>query len=513
MNNKNELKAGIVLNYINQILGNLIPLFYTPIMLSLLGKSEYGLYKLSSSVTSYLGLISIGIGSAMSRYLIKTSTEKGKDAEEKMLGLFLVIFRVIALVVCLVGSILAFNLSLFYGASLSADELIRMKKLVLLMTCNTALSFSLSPYISIATTHERFIFIQLMSILSTCVAPIVNLIVLFLGYSSIGMAVTSLSLGVLTRGIYYIFVRNTLKIKAQYKEMPTHQIKEILGFSFWIFIANIVGQLYNATDTVMIGAIPALATVSVAVYNVGALFNKIVFDFTTGLSSLISPRTSKMVFSGATETELTELAIRIGRIQALIIGLVASGFIAFGRPFLDLYVGESYRDSYWVAVVMIVPYIIPAVQSVCLSITVSKNKHQFRSIVYLIIALLNVAGTWFLLHTALGIIGAALMTGIGVFLGHGVAMNWYYQKKVGLRIVLFWKKVGVTLVIPVLMCIVCLLIGLVIDFHPIFTLLTAIIVYTIIYCLGCWYLIMNHYEKELVTKTIKSVLNKIKKTK
>lgn len=67
---KSQLKIGIVLNYVNMILGNLIPIFYTPIMLTLLGQSEYGLYKLASSVTSYLSLISMGLGSAITRYLI-----------------------------------------------------------------------------------------------------------------------------------------------------------------------------------------------------------------------------------------------------------------------------------------------------------------------------------------------------------------------------------------------------------------------------------------------------------
>ena len=65
---RSQLKIGIILNYINIGLGNLIPIFYTPIMLTLLGQSEYGLYKLSSSVTSYLSLISLGIVSAVTRY-------------------------------------------------------------------------------------------------------------------------------------------------------------------------------------------------------------------------------------------------------------------------------------------------------------------------------------------------------------------------------------------------------------------------------------------------------------
>lgn len=59
--NKSQLKIGVILSYINLLLGNLIPVFYTPVMLQLLGQSEYGLYKLSSNITSYLSLISLGL--------------------------------------------------------------------------------------------------------------------------------------------------------------------------------------------------------------------------------------------------------------------------------------------------------------------------------------------------------------------------------------------------------------------------------------------------------------------
>ena len=110
---KSQLKIGIVLNYVNMILGNLIPIFYTPIMLALLGQSEYGLYKLASSVTSYLSLISMGLGSAITRYLIKSREEEGKEAEESMFGLFGVIFNIIAVAALIVGTILIMCLPLW----------------------------------------------------------------------------------------------------------------------------------------------------------------------------------------------------------------------------------------------------------------------------------------------------------------------------------------------------------------------------------------------------------------
>lgn len=494
---KSQLKIGIVLNYVNIILGNLIPVFYTPIMLSLLGQEEYGLYKLSSSVTSYLSLISLGIGSAVVRYLIKAREEEGQEAEERVLGLFMVIFQIITAVTLVIGTVLAFNLDCFYGQSLTDVELAKMKILVLIMACNMALSFSQTPYVSIVNAHEQFIFMQCANILTTCIGPIVNLIALYLGFASIGMAISSLLIGLICRVVYIIYVKKQLHIRARYTKLPTHLLKEILTFSFWMFIANVVGQLYNATDTILIGAVPALATVGVAVYSIGNTFNGIVFSLTTGISSLLAPKANKMVFRGASNDELTDLAIRTGRIQCYIITLIVTGFIAFGQPFISFYTGDGYADAYWVAILMMVPNMIPLVQSVCLSIITAQNKHKFRSLVYLGIAILNVVGTWLLLEP-MGIIGAALMTGVALIIGQGFLMNWYYHKKTGLNMLRFWGNIGKIYIIPVIMCIITLAISRYVDFYHLPILIIGIVLYTLVYCILNWTLVMNDYEKNLI---------------
>lgn len=507
---KSQLKTGIVLNYVNIILGNLIPVFYTPIMLSLLGQKEYGLYKLSSSVTSYLSLISLGIGSAVVRYLIKAREEEGKEAEERVLGLFMVIFQIIAAAALLIGTILAFNLELFYGKSLSSAELSRMKVLVLIMVCNTALSFSQTPYASVVSAHEKFIFLQCANILTTCVGPLANLVALFLGYASIGMAVSTLLIGLICRLAYYAYVKKHMHIRANYGNLPTHLLKEILSFSLWIFISNVVAQLYNATDTVMIGMVPSLATTGVAVYNIGGIFNNIISSLTTGISSLLTPKANRMVFQKATNSELTDLTVRVGRIQALIMALVVSGFIAFGKPFIFFYAGEEYLDSYWVAVLVMLPNMIPLVQSMCLSILVAQNKHRFRSIVYLGMAILNVIGTWILMKY-MGVIGAALMSGIALIIGNGFIMNWYYQNRTGLDMIRFWKEIGKILMVPTVMCILTLVLSKYIDFYRLSTLALGIVLYSLIYCTINWLFILNDYEKNLIKGPSQSVINKVKR--
>ena len=505
---KNQLKIGIVLNYVNMVLGNLIPIFYTPIMLSLLGQSEYGLYKLASSVTSYLSLISMGLGSAITRYLIKAREEEGKEAEERMLGLFSVIFYVIAVAALVIGISLTLNLHRWYGNSLTTAELSRMKILVFMMVLSMALSFSQAPYISVVTAHERFLFNQCVGILSTCIAPLLNLVALYAGTASVGMAAMSLGMSVLIRTVYHLYVRKCMEIKPRYCELPVHMMKDILRFSFWIFVSNVVAQLYNTTDTVMIGMLPALATTGVAIYNVGGTFNSIMSSLTTGVSNLLTPKANRMVFQKASTSELSSLAIRVGRIQGYIMALIVSGFIAFGKPFISFYAGNEYLDSYWVAVLVMVPNMIPLIQSMCLSILVAENKHKFRSIVYLGIAILNVIGTWILMQY-MGVIGAALMSGIALAVGNGVIMNWYYQRVIGLDIVRFWKENGKIFIIPTVMCSIILLAAQYVDFYNVITMIIGIVMYTIVYCIANWIFVMNDYEKQLLTSPFQRIIGKM----
>ncbi len=508
---KSQLRIGAVLSYVNMAIGTLIPMFYTPIMLELLGQSEYGLYKLSSSVTSYLSLISFGIGSAMVRYFTKYRTEGDKDGEESIFGLFNVIFIVISGLTIIAGIVVTFFLESVYGVSLtSAGQIFRLKVLVLVLSATTALNFLSSPYTSVVTSHERFLFLQIINILTTVMVPIVNLIALCMGFKSIGLAVSSFGLTIIIRLLYVIYVRKSVKLKPNYKKMPKFLLKEILIFSFWVFVANIVNQLYNTTDTLIIGAIPALATIGVAIYNVGVTFNTMMLNFSLGILNVLTPKVNGMVFSGKSNSELTDLMIRIGRLQCYIVSIVCSGFIAFGQPFIKLWAGEGYEEAYWVAIVTMIPACIPLIQNVAMSVIVAQNKHRFRSLTYLFIAIVNVVGTIISVNQ-FGIVGAAVVTGVANVVGQGFIMNWYYWKKIGLEIPRFWKSVWHMYIIPILMCVIAIIISSFIVFNSWLIMFAGIIIYTIVFIILNWMFVMNDYEKDIFRGPLRKIKNKLKK--
>lgn len=492
----------MILSYINLGIGNLIPFFYTPIMLELLGQSEYGLYKIASSTTSYLSLMAFGIGSAVSRFIIKARTQEGKEAEERMFGLFNLLFQGIALLTLIVGGLITWKLDLVYGASLTAAELSRMRVLVGLMVINTAVSFSATSYNAVVSSHERFLFIHSINVISTIGTPVMNLVVLFLGYRSVGMAVISLMLNVLVRLIYIAYVRKALDLKPRYQNLPRNALREIFAFSFWVFVSNIVGQLYAATDTVIIGTVPALATIGAAVYSVGNTFTSIVFSLSQVTPGLFAPKVNQMVFSGCDDKQLSELVTKVGRMQAYIVALVCSGFIAFGMPFINCYVGPDYWEAYWIAVIILIPNCVPLVQSAANSVMQAKNMHRFRSIVYLFIAVLNILGTLILVQKY-GIIGAAIPTGFSYILGHGLIMNWYYWKKINLDIPKFWASIFPIFGVSGIMCIITLFLTRKILIDNWGKLAVSILLYTVAYVVVIWNLVVSQQEKEIVTTSLR----------
>ena len=99
----NQLKTGVILSYVSMFLSNIIAIVYTPIMLRILGRSEYGLYTLVNSVVGYLGLLSFGFDSTYVRYFSVYKARGDNETTAKLNGMFLTVFSAIAAITVIAG--------------------------------------------------------------------------------------------------------------------------------------------------------------------------------------------------------------------------------------------------------------------------------------------------------------------------------------------------------------------------------------------------------------------------
>ena len=410
--------------------------------------------------------------------------------------MILFIYAIIAVVVCIIGFLLTKGTGLFFGTGLNGSEIQRLKILMIIMTVSTAISFPVSVLSSVSIAYEKYIFRKMVDMVATIAAPILNLFVLFMGYASIGLAMIGLITQVLYGIIFTLYCKQKLNIVPRFKNMPFYMAKEILGFSVYVFASSIIDMLYWATDKVLIGAV--LGTVAVAVYNIGGTFTAMLQNMSSAISGVFGTRVNMMVFGNQPMEKLSELLIRIGRLQYYIVSLILSGYIVFGQIFIDVWAGKSYSQAYVIGLLTMVPLAVPLIQSIAFSVISAQNKLKFRTIVYAVIAVLNVIGT-ILVMPKFGIIGAATCTAVAFVVGNGILMNWYYWKVIKLDIVSFWKNILRISIVPVIMIVAGTAALRVIAIKNLWMVLILGIIYVALFGIASWILEMNVYEKSLVT--------------
>jgi len=503
----NQLKAGAVLSYVSMGLGYLVSIIFTPIMIRLLGQNDYGLYNLVSSVVSYLSVLNFGFGSAYIRYYSLYKVNEDKENIAKLNGMFLIIYFILGLVVVLAGILLAINTDLIFGAKLSTSELKKAKVLLIILVINLSISFPNIVFNSFIIANEKFIFQNMIQMIKILGNPFLVLPALLIGYGSVGMVIATTILNAIVEIINAIYCIKKLNMNFMFSNFDIRLMKEMTIFSSYIFINLVIDQINWNVDKFVLGRFHG--TVSVAIYGVASQLNNYYIAISTAISNVFIPRVHKMVVSSEDNIELTKLFTKIGRVQLIILALISSGLIFFGKPFINLWAGNNYKESYPIALLLILPVTVPLIQNIGIEIQRAKNLHKFRSLVYFFIALANLTVS-IPLASKYGGIGAALGTALSLIIGNGFVMNWYYKEKVGLDIKYFWKqilRITPAFIPPLLFGI------LIINYINQYKLLNFIgfgILYVIIYCLSMFFLGMNTYEKELIIKPIRKLFKIIK---
>ena len=70
-----QIKKGAIISYFSIIFNIIVGLIYTPWMIKLIGKSDYGLYVLANSFLAYF-LVDFGLSQSITRFISKYIAEK-----------------------------------------------------------------------------------------------------------------------------------------------------------------------------------------------------------------------------------------------------------------------------------------------------------------------------------------------------------------------------------------------------------------------------------------------------
>ena len=488
-----SVKLGAALSYLTIFLNIIFGLLVTPLMLRTMGDSEYGSYQLVGALVGYISVLDFGLGNAVIRYVAKFRAENNFKKEENFLAMCLCIYAVISTCIIIIGTIVYFALPTAFPKA-NTSELELMGKMLLVLVVNLALSMPFSMFPGIITGREHFTFAKTIAFLRVIVRIIAIVGVLSLGGRAFAVVVADTVCNIVfavVSAIYAILVLKT-KIRLSFFDVPF--LKEIFAYSFFVFLAMIIDQLYWKIGQFVIGVVKG--TEAVTPFATAMQLVTIFLQLSTAISALFLPRVTQMVLRKASSKEMTDFLIKTGRVQFMMLGVIVVGFITLGNQFVSLWVGSAYSEVYYITLIIIIPLTVPLIQSVGISVLQAMNKHAFRSIVYLIVTILNVALTFFLVDIW-GVIGVAVGTSACLIICNIIIINIYYHKVIKINVPRFFMGVfkGILPVIAIT-CLVCapfMLINK--NSYLIFACEGAAL--CAIYAAGIWFFGANKWEKSL----------------
>lgn len=501
--NSNQIKLGAIISYFAIVFNIVAGLIYTPWMVRQIGQSDYGLYSLALTVVSYF-TIDFGLSSAISRFISKYRAEGDENKVSNLLGIIYKLYLIIDILVFIILIVIWLFLNNIF-MSLTSNEIIKFKVIFCIIGLFTLISFPSETFNGILNSYEKFTTLKCLDLLNKILIIIFMIIALFMGYGLYALVIVNVSVGILIIGLKVFYIKKVLNIKVNFKYRSKPLLKEIFSFSIWMTVISIAQRLAVNISPTILGIFSG--SIAISVFAIGTTIEGYTWNFANALNGLFLPKVSRMVANSNDRTAITDLMVKVGRIQLLIIGMLIVGVISMGQEFIILWMGKGFKDSYLVVILLIIPGIITLTQEIANTLLIVVNEVKFRAILFILMAIVSLTIS-LILSPKLGAIGCGIGIFCGNIIGNVIGLNFVYLKVLKLDIFRFFKECHVKMCIPML---ISLGVGFMLSYYfpavrwTIF--FCKVFVLSSTYLLCMWIISMNRYEKGL----IKGIFKKIKR--
>ncbi len=494
---------GIILSYVKRILDVIAGLIYLPIILHFLSVEEYGLYQIVASLIAYLAIMDLGLSGTITRYYSQKLALNDEKGKEHVIAISLGIYLVIALLILLVGAGFYGLMNHLYGNTLSAAEIASAKKMLVILVIDVAVMIPGRIFSSLLTSHERFVFLRSITIIRSLLQPVLAALLLSANPAAFSLVIVQVILDFIIIIATMIYSFRSLNLRIRLQKPDPELTKSMLKFSFFLLIYVIVEQIYWGTGKVVLGAV--VGTAAVAIFSLAIQINMFARLFASAIISVMLPKVTRIATISSDMCEINQIFRKVGRAQYFVIGLMVTGFILFGKGFIQLWVGAEFQDAYVMTLIIMIPYAIDLTINIGTTILQAKNLHSRQSVILSISACLTIILS-IPLSRLYGGIGAAVALGFSFFAGNGVASLVYYAK-VGIDVRTFSKELLPAIGSTILALLVGYGLVKVISPRSWVSMAEGIIIYSIMYLVFSWFLSIKKEERA----TVKNYIIQMKK--
>lgn len=384
-----NIKFGVILSYVSMLASFLVTLLFTNRILNHIGDYNYGLYTFVTSITAWLTIASSALTASYLRFTSIEAAEKNSTSRTNTI--YLKLFSFIGIMVIILG--LTFCSIMFLKkinfASYSWEDSKVMYVLFAISIVNIAITTATTVFKMFITYKSRFIFEKTLALLIVLLNHIGQFFVAYYTKSIIALAAYILLVSIFNVIVQYIYSRKKCGIKFEKVSIKENSglIKSIAIFSSVLLINSVVDQINSNVDKTLLGFFSQPRDVTV--YQMGMQFNSYLVVMVAAISGVFAPKINKLVANQKTQ-ELNVLFAKVSRLQSIVVCCISFGFVACGKEFIIWWIGESRVDAYYVGAVLMIINIMPLAVKTSVDIQRAMNMHYFRSIMYFLIAIINI---------------------------------------------------------------------------------------------------------------------------
>jgi O-antigen/teichoic acid export membrane protein len=403
--------------YLAIVVNAIVGLLVLPINIHYLGKSAYGLWMLTASITTYFSALELGYGGAVIKFVAEYRAKKDARALNEILSTLQYVFSAMGVLAYLIALVVAWQLPRIFN--LDPDQVNIGRIVLLIIATNITLHFMSAVYGGVVNGFQRYYLNNVIGTVATIAGAIVNVAVLWLGYGLIELVAATT---IVRMAPYYLYRRNARMVFPELRIslglFRRERLKELTSFSVYLAVIDWSSRLNYTIDTFTIGIF--LNTTAVGVYSVGLRLSEALFRMTNQLHTFLFPA----VVHRATEGRIDEqrrLLIQAGRFQLAIAVALCGCMVAVADVLIRAWVGPGFESGYLSAQILAYVVVLRAWMGLPSTVLKGSNHPAFVAKAAACCAVANVLLSVVLVQS-LGILGVALGTAIPVTIAAAFAI-------------------------------------------------------------------------------------------
>ena len=438
-----KLALGSAVRGFNLVANAAASLLLMPFIVHKLGDHMYGIWTLVATFVGYYGLIDLGLSSAVNRYLSGALGSGDPEECNRIVNTALRVYFALSAVVLVITGIAASAGPLIFKNPADATL---FWKIILIVGISVALMFPTRVFQGVLEANLRFDRTACFDLLALALRTVLIVVTLRAGYKVLALAWITFACGILSTALNVYFSFKDLpflRLHSRYWRRSTAGV--LFSYGGYSLIANLANILRFQIDNIVVAGVVGVAAVthySIA-GKMAEYFLALMMALMGVFNSVFSRQQGSQDFAALKQTFF--FASKLSVCTASFIGF---GLIAWGKPFIDRWMGPRYLDAYPCLAALAIALTTALWQMPSVSLLYAISKHKFLALSNCIEGVVNVILS-VLLARKYGIVGVATGTLIPMAISKVLIQPIYVCKVADLSYLEYMRTIGRTVVVSI----------------------------------------------------------------